>query len=183
MQHTGIVIGITQWIGLLVAGCLGVIFGSWAMYLTMRKRDDRIWEAIQHPGQRRDIPAEPVTEIISAVVTDAPVRKEYPAEVFSGDENPRYTPTPGLYALDDTLTGMGFPGTQTKKAYAAQAAAQAADRETTQPSDTVAAVPPRSDATAEIDIWGEGKSVDDILTSIGFPSKDQCLALATGQDW
>jgi hypothetical protein len=106
------VIGTTTLIMILLALCVGVILGAFAVMSIYRNRDQRLWETVNN-RIALFTPAFPVPQTRPApvqVVTSAPRR--VPADILGDDTviNPKYTPT-GLDNLRASMTDRGFPGT------------------------------------------------------------------------
>ena len=161
-MQNGMVIGFTQIMLMMLAGCIGVVAGAWAAIAIMRKQHNALWDAL---GPRRPVQENPAT-----LITDMAVREPEPSVLAGGEYNRHYTPSPGLSMLEDTLTDMKIPGTQSRNVYEGQAAAMA----DTIVSGTVAAEVPAAPPPPVF-------SVEAILADIGFPTKEQCLAFSTGQ--
>jgi len=162
-MQNGITIGLTQIMLLMLAGCVGVIAGAWAAIAIMRKQHNALWDAL---GPRRPVQESPA----APVITDMPVKEPEPSVLAVGEYNRHYSPSPGLDMLEDTLTDLRMPGTQSRDVYEHQAAMMA----DTTVSGTVA---PEAPAAPPPSVF----SVEAVLAEIGFPSREQCLAFSTGR--
>lgn len=165
-MHNGIFIDTAWLLSVLIMLCAGVIVGAVITALLYNKRTNSMWAEINRIKYGYPNAAQVSVPVITEYHRPEPMLSDETEISVLGDTrrefNSQYSPAEaGLDILAGQYREAGFPGTEPIPAVSDVTTWDTYYRPVDS-DDTVVAAPPRS----EVDIWGGGRSITDVLDDI-----------------